>query len=729
MNACARLVFYILLGFALVFLSMGKAFASEGTDDAVQVRVGLIDAVPSEQNVRLLGQKYSRSYIDVIAKQTRWDIEYTHGTLAECLRDLRQGKLDLIGPVPPGSFGEEMLYSGGKLGYVMLSLYCRGDDEKRMTGDAEKVKGSRIGTLNKSDFSMQLKHFIETSGWDVTVEQFSSIPELTAALEEGAIDFILDSGTTAPKTAQKVLPIWQAPECFITLKDRKALMDELNRAIMVIEMKYPFFQMRLQFEYVLAGLQISSPYHEAEREFIKNSPPLKVGFLPEQLPFYAASGGNEKARGIYIDYLKMIAAESGLQFEFAEVPTPQKLGEMLWAGDVDLTFVVYSEGNYSTTVTFTNTVETETLVAVVRRDRKELPRDAAVALMPTFNGMQSFFRNNYPDWRLSIMPDIDKCMAAVESGKCDVAFVPARYLRRENSMVTYSKLTTSDKHNIEIPISIAVSPKQPGALWDTLNTAILHMNRKEMDMVAHKNTEPTVSVNYLLSTYPLPSAAVFILFIGGASLTGLLFLRDRARWRENRLLQEKNRELSAALAAVEDMRISRDSYKAESEVDKLTQLFNKTTVKNIYDEKSATFVDDEQMAVYVIDLDRFKEANDTFGHQYGDKVLAEFAQSLRKIFRANDCIGRFGGDEFVVVLVGKLTKDVILQKAAQIHSAARNIVIDGKQAAITASIGIAHVTERGTAYDTAFGKADNALYTVKENGRDGYCLEPPKILR
>ena len=248
-----------------------------------------------------------------------------------------------------------------------------------------------------------------------------------------------------------------------------------------------------------------------------------------------------------------------------------------------------------------------------------------------------------------------------------------------------------------------------------------------MDMIIHKNTEPVFSYNYVLTTYPLATAIALTTVAGILLMAGALFLRNHSRKQQNLILLQKNKALEEALRTAENMRIARDNYRAEAEVDKLTQLANKTTVQRVFGEEIQNLASDESMAIYVIDLDHFKEANDTFGHQYGDKVLVTFAAQLRHIFRTNDCVGRFGGDEFVVLLTGRLTKEVALRKAVQILHAARSLVIDGKTAKITASIGIAITSKQTTSYEEIFQQADSALYCVKENGRNGYCMEPPGV--
>ncbi|MBR4904523.1 MAG: diguanylate cyclase [Selenomonadaceae bacterium] len=175
------------------------------------------------------------------------------------------------------------------------------------------------------------------------------------------------------------------------------------------------------------------------------------------------------------------------------------------------------------------------------------------------------------------------------------------------------------------------------------------------------------------------------------------------------------------------MTSERDIFKMESELDRLTELFNKKTMENLCRMKLKTFNENETsnifMAFYVIDLDHFKEVNDLFGHQFGDKVLVEFARGLRKIFRPNDCIGRFGGDEFVVIVDSLPNMEVVLRKAEQIKQIAFNLTVEGKGHIVTASIGIAIAPQNGRDYDSLFASADKAVYHVKNSGKNGYYCE------
>lgn len=133
------------------------------------------------------------------------------------------------------------------------------------------------------------------------------------------------------------------------------------------------------------------------------------------------------------------------------------------------------------------------------------------------------------------------------------------------------------------------------------------------------------------------------------------------------------------------------------------------------------------LAVMFIDLDRFKEVNDSLGHEAGDMLLKEVAVRLRKCLRPEDLVARLGGDEFVVVVrstAGRTAAEVVAGKIVQ--SLAASVALDGHEVFIGASIGISMLGEDGDTPEALFQNADTAMYKAKAGGRNGYrffCAE------
>ena len=133
-------------------------------------------------------------------------------------------------------------------------------------------------------------------------------------------------------------------------------------------------------------------------------------------------------------------------------------------------------------------------------------------------------------------------------------------------------------------------------------------------------------------------------------------------------------------------------------------------------------------AVLYIDLDRFKSVNDTLGHAVGDKLLKETAARLNACLRNGDTVGRFGGDEFGVILAD-LAKPADAGFVAQkiIDSLARPFDLDGNTVFVSASIGITLYPSDATEADVLNRNADAAMYRAKENGRNNYQFFTPEM--
>lgn len=123
----------------------------------------------------------------------------------------------------------------------------------------------------------------------------------------------------------------------------------------------------------------------------------------------------------------------------------------------------------------------------------------------------------------------------------------------------------------------------------------------------------------------------------------------------------------------------------------------------------------------LIDLDNFKEINDNFGHQYGDKVLTEVAQILQNMFRRDDIVARLGGDEFVVFLVNAASYEVMKPLFQQLcDKLSRTYTQNDISVKISASLGISVAPEQGTTFKELYKKSDMALYQVKKQSKNGF---------
>ena len=127
-----------------------------------------------------------------------------------------------------------------------------------------------------------------------------------------------------------------------------------------------------------------------------------------------------------------------------------------------------------------------------------------------------------------------------------------------------------------------------------------------------------------------------------------------------------------------------------------------------------------QFALFFIDIDGFKNINDSYGHEIGDKLLISVAAQLKNAVRKADVVARMGGDEFVVILRNIKDKDEVNRVASKMRAAIQSIQqIDQHPCPVDISIGIALYPECGSKADELVRVADNAMYSVKRQGKGG----------
>ncbi len=173
---------------------------------------------------------------------------------------------------------------------------------------------------------------------------------------------------------------------------------------------------------------------------------------------------------------------------------------------------------------------------------------------------------------------------------------------------------------------------------------------------------------------------------------------------------------------VSDMKNAERRLIAKAERDPLTQIYNKATTKKLIKNYLRIDSRDTFDAFMIIDVDNFKQINDTFGHLFGDSVLVDLSQEMQDLFRTNDVVGRIGGDEFIVFLRGLKHIGHIENKAKDICKIFDLLYSDENGTKITGSLGIALFPQDGDTFDELYKRADTALYTSKRAGKSCYTF-------
>lgn len=209
-------------------------------------------------------------------------------------------------------------------------------------------------------------------------------------------------------------------------------------------------------------------------------------------------------------------------------------------------------------------------------------------------------------------------------------------------------------------------------------------------------------------------------FVALAVYIAKVFRLIASRALTKQILQAQNTELNITLdklrATQKQLANKNRELATLSEIDALTQLYNRRKIDQIMDESLAeTSHHPSPLAMILLDIDLFKGYNDHYGHQAGDEVIRTVAGALTKSARGNDSIGRWGGEEFIIIC-----RDTDTQTALNIAERLRQIIEQTHftvNEQVTCSFGVtSHLV--GDSADTLLQRADEALYLSKQQGRN-----------
>ena len=175
---------------------------------------------------------------------------------------------------------------------------------------------------------------------------------------------------------------------------------------------------------------------------------------------------------------------------------------------------------------------------------------------------------------------------------------------------------------------------------------------------------------------------------------------------------------------------SRNELERQALTDPMTKLYNRRYLAEITQHMLGLMHRSSSgLTVIMLDIDKFKNVNDTYGHQVGDEVIIKLAKTLKEYTRKSDVVCRLGGEEFLVLLPetdieGAMSKAETLRKVVEELTLT---LADELKLTFTISLGVSQVTIDEENFDAAMNRADTALYEAKEGGRNKVCLDQEKV--
>ncbi|PJC87478.1 hypothetical protein CSW98_06175 [Vibrio sp. HA2012] len=457
-------------------------------------------------------------------------------------------------------------------------------------------------------------------------------------------------------------------------------------------------------------------FTEAEKQFIREHPDIRFRVRSNIPPFEFVEDG--KIRGLAVDYLRLIADLTGfnavfivddrpLEAAFEEIETKRK--------DFDTLTYTVKNPERASRFAFSDAFLSFPMMVITHKDSppvfKVTDLNGKVIALETSYLTNLWIKRDFPEIQIANVPSTKEALQLVNNGIAE-AYVGniaiANYMMAYEGMDNLKVALPTQYGNIEYSF---VAPKEWSELTSILNKGYLRLSQPQHSALQMKwfSVRMIEKLDYGPMLQVMISAAVII----------ALFI-----WWNRKLAYEKERadkalsELMIAKASLEQKNAELETL---STTDSLTHLYNRRKTERILGaELERVRRYGGSFSVILADIDHFKEVNDTYGHQVGDLVLIDIAHLFHDRVRKVDTVGRWGGEEFLIICPNTQSCDGIT-----VAEGLKKVLQQTKLNAAgyrTVSFGVtAH--QKGDSAATVILRADQALYQAKEQGRDKVCVK------
>lgn len=686
----------------LMFLTIFSPVNCYARDGKKVIRVGFYtmdNYQECDENGNYSG--YFVDYLREISQYTGWEYEFIQMNYSACLKSLNDRNIDLVCGVDYSSFRTSTLdFSAQPAVTTHYELYALEDNDSYYYNDYADFDGMSIGVLASCNQLDTLDDYAAAHHFSFEKQYFGNTAQLEEALEDNTVDAIYATSVSHPLEKKILASLPSFPLYFVTFKGNP-IMEDLNSAQAVILDVNPNFDHDLYTTYQRDIRNYRCEFTRDELDYLATAPEIIVTCDPSKAPIEFYNDNTQTVSGIAADVLDLVSQYTGLHFRYIKSDSFSDALSKLQSHEINLLTALahdysWSEQNHAL---LTTPYLNSSIVVVQNNKTKSHERDI-VALPHNFNLTNSVLSNPEYDTEDVVYYDtIEECFQAVLSGSADCTYANSYNASYLLSQVKYRNLSSTTLTAMTEDVSFGLSDQCDPRLLSIINKGLACISSGQMDSIILQNCNYKEDPSLLTLVYAYPRISIPIILAVSmtllALLLGILLVHNR-----------KTKEIQIM-----------------SETDALTGLYNRRAAENHITRQMQA--DGRNPAcvrpLISIDLDKFKQVNDTYGHLEGDALLVAVADTLRTSVRSSDIVGRIGGDEFVVYLSNVTDKQNALAVAEKLCQVIRGLSTMKKEwSNISASIGISFADHPDIKMEELYISADKAMYSAKENGRNQY---------
>lgn len=477
---------------AWVVLCLLQAVApllSHAASRAVWVGIFPLAGFHRMENGQAVG--YNVDYLEQVSRYADWRVEYVHfDNWHDALEALEKEHIDLVGgALFTPERGKRFLYAPYANGTTYTALIAPKDTPFAYE-DFKNFEKLRIGITVGSPWHKNFASY--ASQHDFTPPQlvpFKDIASLRQALAEGKLDAMLTT-VTALRDDETILAKFNPlPFFFIGDRSNRALMQELEQAMAQLKLEQPDLESKLARTHMWRSYQ--TPLTRAERDFVAESPVLRVGYAPNRKPMSWFDPATDEAKGILPDILRLIARNSGLRFTFVPMDMAgASLDEYFVRDKIDLCvgtmFDPCAKGN---PVYKLSSPLLRCGLNLYGKNFFEIPAAVplSVALPQSWFGGRAYMEAHYPETHLQFFNNTEECLNAVAENKADLLLQNTLEVDYLLTRPRFKHITPLQGRGGFEDVRVAINATVPPILQSLINKQIMEVDEKSKSQIISEN--------------------------------------------------------------------------------------------------------------------------------------------------------------------------------------------------------------------------------------------------
>lgn len=688
---------------ALILTEEEQAYIKENP----QVKVAMMpDFTPFSYAIGQQPIGFEHDLLAIVSQRTGLKFDKRIGKWTDIYNAFKNQEVDVISSISYKEFREPFTKFTSAYYNIPIMIFVK-DNFGEYHG-LKSLKGKKVGVLKDVFYINELKKLDS-----MNLVYYDNYSDLTKDLVFGKIDALIQNLTNINYLIKKhlytnitlasefILPNTKREDLRFGVQPQKPLLSSILQKALNSLSKKELQALSDKWigsikEYVGGHIELSKD----EVAYV-NTKHIKYCINPQGLPF---EGLNEKGEhiGMSADYYDLFTRMLSAQFELVKTTSWNDSLAYVQQGKCDMLALGMRTPQRAKVLNFTSSYLHVPLVVATKVDvpfiNHILDLEGEKIGIIKGDAFVKILRNKYPSLTIVEVNDIYEGLDKVKEGELFAFIDTLASIGYEFQSNYFGELKIAGKISETLELSMAVS-KDDLTLLNVLQKAI---NNTTNDL-HRKILTKWIPIKYEKSKdYKL----IWEVSIASILLIMLIMYWNTKIIRANNLLKQAQKDIEEKNKALKRLALT----------DNLTNLFNRRKLEELLQselDRKDRF--DHTFSISILDIDHFKAVNDNYGHQKGDSVLIEIACLLQNNLRKTDYVGRYGGEEFIIIFPESVIEEVKkLLESLRLKIANHHFTDIGSK---TASFGLTSSKE-GDSIETIIARADKALYKAKNSGRN-----------